>query len=146
MYDQYLQSWYEVLSESVLDGTAPKGSVPLILALHGTGDDPLMFVDEMGWLNIAAKEKLAIVAPYEEELIISHEGGKVAMGVPIYEGILSQVFPIFLKNILDKYPALDPTRVYATGYSLGGGSTYARSTAVWICFRLLYLWQACMTI
>jgi len=124
MYDQYLQTWYEVLPESVLDGTAPEGSVPLILALHGTGDDPLMFIDEIGWLDVAGNENFAIVAPFEEELIIAHEGGKVAMGVPIYEGILDQAFPVFLNYILDKYPALDANRVYATGYSLGGGSVY----------------------
>jgi poly(3-hydroxybutyrate) depolymerase len=124
MYDQYLQSWYEVLPKSVVDGTAPAGSVPLILALHGTGDDPLMFIDEIGWLNVAGKENLAVVAPFEEELVISHEGGKVVMGSKIYEGILAEVFPIFLKHLLEKYPALDPTRVYASGYSLGGGSVY----------------------
>ena len=124
MYDQYLQSWYEVLPKSVVDGTAPAGSVPLILALHGTGDDPLMFIDEIGWLDVAGKENLAVVAPFEEELIISHEGGKVVMGSKIYEGILTEVFPIFLKHILEKYPALDSTRVYASGYSLGGGSVY----------------------
>jgi len=124
MYDQYLQSWYEVLPKSVVDGTAPAGSVPLILALHGTGDDPLMFIDEIGWLDIAGKENLAVVAPFEEELIISHEGGKVVMGSKIYEGILAKVFPIFLKHLLEKYPALDPTRIYASGYSLGGGSVY----------------------
>jgi hypothetical protein len=124
MYDQYLQSWYEVLPKSVVDGTAPAGSVPLILALHGTGDDPLMFIDEIGWLDVAGKENLAVVAPFEEELVISHEGGKVVMGSKIYEGILTKVFPIFLNYLLDKYPALDPTRVYASGYSLGGGSVY----------------------
>lgn len=124
MYDQYLQSWYEVLPEAVVNGTAPDASVPLILALHGTGDDPLMFIDEMGWLDIAAKVNLAVVAPYEEELVISHEGGKVVMGTPIYEGILTEAFPMFLSYILEKYPALDSSRIYATGYSLGGGSVY----------------------
>lgn len=124
MYDQYLQRWYEVLPASVLDGTAPEHSVPMILALHGTGDDPLMYIDEIGLLELAGREGLAIVAPFEEELVIAHEGARVMMGVPIYEGKLTTVFPKLIDYMLEKYPALDPARVYATGYSLGGGSTY----------------------
>jgi hypothetical protein len=124
MYDQYLQTWYEFIPQDVLDGTAAEGSVPVILALHGTGDDPLMFVDEIGLLEVAGREKMAVIAPFEEELVIVHEGARVVMGVPVYEGILVQALPRLIDYVLDKYPALDASRVYATGYSLGGGSTY----------------------
>jgi poly(3-hydroxybutyrate) depolymerase len=122
-YDQYLQTWYEFLPKDVLDGTAAKGSVPVILALHGTGDDPLMFVDEIGLLEVAGREKVAVIAPFEEELVIVHEGARVTMGVPVSEGILVKALPRLIDHVLKKYPALDASRVYATGYSLGGGST-----------------------
>ena len=122
-YDQYLQTWYEFLPQDVLDGTAAKGSVPVILALHGTGDDPLMFVDEIGLLEVAGREKTAVIAPFEEELVIVHEGARVAMVVPVSEGILVKALPRLIDHMLKKYPALDASRVYATGYSLGGGST-----------------------
>lgn len=122
-YDQYLRTWYEFLPQDVLDGTAAKGSVPVILALHGTGDDPLMFVDEIGLLDVAGREKVAVIAPFEEELVIVHEGGRVAMGVPVSEGILVKALPRLIDHVLKKYPALDASRVYATGYSLGGGAT-----------------------
>ena len=124
MYDQYLQNWYEIMPADVADGTAPEHSVPLILGLHGTGDDPLMYADEIGLLEVAGSEHVALLVPFEEELVISHQDGIVKMGVPFYEGRLVEVFPKFLEYILAKYPALDPSRVYATGYSLGGGSTY----------------------
>ena len=124
MYDQYLQSWYEILPASVVDNTAPAGSVPLILALHGTGDDPLMYADEIGLLEVAGREGLAVVAPFEEELVVVHEGARAVLGVPIYEGVNKQALPALIDYLLETYPALDPTRVYATGYSLGGGSTY----------------------
>jgi hypothetical protein len=123
-YDQYLQSWYECIPQDVLEGTAARGSVPLILALHGTGDDPLMFVDEIGLLEVAGREKAAVIAPFEEELVVVHEGGRVAMGVPVSEGILVEALPRLIAHVLEKYPALDASRVYATGYSLGGGATY----------------------
>ncbi len=124
MYDQYLQTWYEALPESVLDGTAAEGSVPVIIALHGTGDDPLMFMDEIGALEVAGRENAAIICPFQEELVISHEGAKVVMGVPIYEGIMDQAMPRLLEHVLSQYPALDRSRVYVLGYSMGGGSCY----------------------
>ena len=124
MYDQYLQTWYEAIPEDVINGTAPEGSVPVIIALHGTGDDPLMFMDEIGALEVAGREGAAIICPFQEELVISHEGARVVMGVPIYEGIMDQAMPRLLDLVLDKYPALDRTRVYVLGYSMGGGSTY----------------------
>ena len=122
-YDQYLQTWYDFIPQDVLDGTAAKGSVPLILALHGTGDDPLMFVDEIGLLEVAGREKAAVIAPFEEGLVIVHEGSRVVMGAPVSEGILVKALPRLIDHMLKKYPALDTSRVYAAGYSLGGGAT-----------------------
>ncbi|MBR6965906.1 MAG: hypothetical protein IKH81_02310 [Clostridia bacterium] len=124
MYDQYLQTWYEAIPEDVVDGNAPEGSVPVIIALHGTGDDPLMFMDEIGALEVAGREHCAILCPFQEELVISHEGAKVTMGVPIYEGIMDKALPLLLEKFLSEYPALDRTRVYVLGYSMGGGSVY----------------------
>ena len=124
IYGQYLQTWYEIIPEDVLDGAAADGSVPVIIALHGTGDDPLMFADEIGCLEVAGREHCAVIAPFCEEIVISHEGAKVTMGVPIYEGILDQVMPLLLDRVMSQYPALDPTRVYVLGYSMGGGSVY----------------------
>jgi hypothetical protein len=122
-YDQYLQTWYDFIPRDVLDGTAAKGSVPVILALHGTGDDPLMFVDEIGLLEVAGREKVAVIAPFEEGLVIVHEGSRVVMGAPVSEGILVKALPRLVDHILKKFPAMDPSRVYAAGYSLGGGAT-----------------------
>ena len=103
----YLQTWFEVMPEEVINGTAGEHSIPLILGLHGGGDDPIQFLDEMGLLNVAGKERIGIIAPFHQNLFT----------------IGSKVFPPLVKYILDKYPALDPGRVYVTGYSMGGGAT-----------------------
>jgi hypothetical protein len=47
---EYLQAWFEYLPEEVLNNTAPAGTVPLILAMHGSGNNPRSFVDEIGLL------------------------------------------------------------------------------------------------
>ena len=105
---EYLQYWLEVLPQEVRDGTAPKGTVPLILATHGGGDDPQQFLDEVGLLALSGKERMAIVAPYHSGL--SNE-------------LVSQVMPRLVRYMLDTYPALDASRVYSTGYSMGGGAS-----------------------
>ncbi len=122
---EYLQTWFEYLPEEVLNGTAPKGTVPLILAMHGGGDDPRQYVDEIGLLSLAGTERFAMVAPEHQNIGFSMRGPMNPLGQPnpSAEGILSEVLPRFVKYILKQYPALDPSRVYVTGYSMGGGAT-----------------------
>ena len=122
---EYLQTWVEYLPEEVLNGTAKSGSVPLVLAMHGGGDDPAQYVDEIGLLSLAGHERFAIAAPEHQNIGFSWRGGLNPLGQPSPggEGILGTVLPRFVKYILKSYPALDPSRVYVTGYSMGGGAT-----------------------
>ena len=104
---EYLQTWFEYLPEEVLKNTAPAGTVPLILANHGGGDDPRQFVEEIGLLPLAGAERFAIVAPEHQSIA----------------GLLSDALPELVKYMLKTYPALDASRVYVTGYSMGGAAT-----------------------
>jgi pimeloyl-ACP methyl ester carboxylesterase len=104
---EYLQTWFEYLPEEVLKNTAPAATVPLILALHGGGDDPRQFVEEIGLLPLAGAERFAIVAP-EHQYVAN---------------LLSDSLPKLVEYMLKTHPALDPSRVYATGYSMGGAAT-----------------------
>jgi poly(3-hydroxybutyrate) depolymerase len=104
---EYLQTWFDYLPSEVIDGTAAKGSVPLVLALHGGGDDPRQFVEEIGLLPLAGAERFAIVAP-------EHQSSMPTLNASL---------PALVEYTLRRWPALDPTRVYVTGYSLGGAST-----------------------
>jgi poly(3-hydroxybutyrate) depolymerase len=104
---EYLQTWFDYLPTEVLDGTAAKASVPLVLALHGGGDDPRQFVEEIGLLPLAGSERFAIVAP-------EHQSSMPTLNASL---------PALVEYTLRRWPALDPARVYVTGYSLGGAST-----------------------
>lgn len=119
----YIQTWFEYLPEEVLDGTAPDGSVPLILANHGGGDDPRLYVDENGFLELAGKERIAIVAG--EHMDMWQTTG--IPGTPSFvmeaDG-LGKALNTLAKYMLDTYPALDPSRVYVTGYSMGGSASH----------------------
>jgi len=104
-----LDTRYEYLPEEVLNKTAPKGSVPLLLGNHGGGDDPRLFVDEMGLLALAGNERVAVVAADHQNLPGDIRGPALTA---------------LVKYMLATYPALDASRVYAIGYSMGGGATY----------------------
>ena len=121
---EYLQTWFEYLPDEVLKGTAPAGTVPLILALHGSGDDPRVFVDEN---RPARPGRLRAVCHGRAGTPIPRlfEAGRQRV-----EGILPDILPRFVKHILKTYPALDPSRVYVTGYSMGGAATLGPSTAI----------------
>jgi poly(3-hydroxybutyrate) depolymerase len=104
---EFMQTWFDYVPEEVLKGTAPAGTVPLVLALHGGGDDPRQFVEEIGLLPLAGTERFAMVAPEHQST----------------SNILSEALPKLVKATLKTYPALDPSRVYVTGYSMGGAAT-----------------------
>jgi poly(3-hydroxybutyrate) depolymerase len=106
---EYLDTWYEYLPDEVLKSTAPKGTVPLILGNHGGGDEVRQFVDEMGLLALAGNERIAVVAADHQSLPNDVRGPALTA---------------LVKYMLAKYPALDPSRVYAIGYSMGGGATF----------------------
>jgi len=110
---EYLQTWFEYLPEEVLNNTAPAKSIPLILGNHGSQDDPRLFVDEQGYLVLIGKERIAMVAPEHQYI----------------GAVRADALKALVDYMLETYPALDPTRVYVTGYSMGGGATFTVSAA-----------------
>ncbi len=105
---EYLDTWFEFLPEEVKNNTAPKGSVPLFLGNHGGGDDPVQYADNIGLLTLAGKERFALVVPEQQSI----------------SSIRGKALPTLVKYMLATYPALDASRVYTTGYSMGGGATF----------------------
>ena len=114
---KFLNMWYEYLPEEALNGTAAEHSIPLILANHGGGDDARVFVDEIGLLALAGRERIAIVAPDETDIWQETVDGKSV------NGVCCEALPALAEYMLKTYPALDPSRVYTMGYSMGGGAT-----------------------
>lgn len=115
---EYVTTWFEFLPEEVLNGTAEEHSIPLLLCNHGGGDDPVQAVDELGWLKLAGEERIAIIAQRHTSEM---PGSSIFDGSPF--DIMSDVLPEMVRYMLETYPALDPSRVYVSGYSMGGSCT-----------------------
>ena len=97
--------WYEYWPKELLAG-APAQSVPIVVLLHGNRNDPRTQAETSGFIQLAAKEGFMAV-----EMEWQGNGDYAAMGM---DGIESTIY-----QLLDKYPQLDPSRVYAEGLSAG---------------------------
>ena len=98
--------WYEFHPEATLK--AEKGTVPLLLLLHGNNNDPRTQAETSGFIELAGKENF-IVAELEWQ-----GNGYAAMGL---DGIEQVVY-----HLLKTYPQIDPSRVYAEGLSAGAAT------------------------
>jgi len=86
-------------------GTAPERKLPLILALHGSGQSGETYVS--AWKDLAEKEKIVVVGPDSED--------SVHWGSP-------QDGPALLHDIVEQVAArqaIDSRRMYLFGHSAG---------------------------
>ncbi len=113
---EYLQTWYEYVPGEVLQKRVAPGTVPLVIALHGGGDDPQAFVEEVGWLEMARQKRFIIVAPEHQGLYSD-------------QAVLGDSIAALANYMMKSYPAIDASRIYASGYSMGGGATLTISTS-----------------
>ncbi|MBQ7993652.1 MAG: hypothetical protein IJ252_11560, partial [Solobacterium sp.] len=107
--------WYEVFPEEI--DTAAEASIPLLLVLHGNGNDNRTQIDSSGWATKAGKERIAIVSAEWQA-----SRGTVIFGD--YTALGEQGTIDLVRKILKEHPALDPGRVYVQGLSAGANATY----------------------
>lgn len=100
-------TWYEYVPEK----SADKASTPLIVTLHGFGNDPRIQGDTSGWVELAAKENLIVVSP-EWQAKEENFSGNDGLGE---EGVLA-----LIDMLKEKYPQINPSQIYVTGLSAGG--------------------------
>ena len=112
--------WYEYWPEELID-EVPDKSVPIMVLLHGNTNDPRTQAETSGFLQVAGKERFFVVE-------MEWQGSK-NYGTMGYDGV-ERVIQI----LLEKYPQLDPSRVYAQGLSAGA----ITATALGICKSYLF--------
>jgi len=97
-------TWYDFVPDKVMGN--PQMKAPLVIVLHGYGDDPIYQAESNGWVAKAAQENFILISPDYPGM--SAEGEKTVMQVVAYAK--------------SKYP-VDESRIYLSGFSMGGGST-----------------------
>ncbi|WP_249274434.1 alpha/beta hydrolase family esterase [Candidatus Enterococcus clewellii] len=100
-------TWYEYIPAKIKE----KDSIPLVVTLHGFGNDPRIQGDTSGWVELAASEGLIVVSPEWQDKADNFSGND-GLGEA---GILS-----LIDMLKEKYPQIDPSQVYITGLSAGG--------------------------
>jgi hypothetical protein len=105
---------YEYVPKKALS-SAPK-SVPLVIMLHGNNNDPRIQGESAGWPEVAAKNNI-ILCSIEWQGRKSQEGTAFAA---IGEGGTMAI----LDRLLEKFPQIDPGRVYFTGLSAGAMNSF----------------------
>jgi poly(3-hydroxybutyrate) depolymerase len=101
--------WQEYIPASVLD--AAPGTVPLLVAMHGTTDMPQHIAERGGWVEQIAEAGA---------MMVSVENQGTRFGFANFDGPATERLVALLA---EKYPQLDTSRVYATGFSLGGANS-----------------------
>ena len=100
--DKYL--WYEYPPKQARE--AAKGTVPLVVMLHGHGNDPRTQSETAGFVELAAEEGFMVV-----EMEWQGSNGFIAMGLDGIEAVISV--------LKEKYPQIDGSRIYCEGLSAG---------------------------
>ena len=100
--DKYL--WYEYIPKQMQE--AAPSTVPLVVLLHGHGNDPRTQSESSGFIELAAEEGFMVV-----EMEWQGSKGYQPMGLDGIEAVISV--------ILQKYPQIDISRIYAEGLSAG---------------------------
>lgn len=97
--------WYEYYPQGT-DASAAKGSIPVMVLLHGNTNDPRTQAETSGFIELSAKEHFAVME-------LEWQGSKDydAMGLDGIEQVLN--------IILEENPQLDGSRIYAEGLSAG---------------------------
>jgi hypothetical protein len=100
--------WYEYMPEQCQ--SAKEHTVPLVVMLHGHQNDNRTQSETSGFVEIAAREGIALV-----EIEWQGLGGENASDMSLGMGGIEQV----IMNLLKRYPQIDPSRVYCQGLSAG---------------------------
>lgn len=102
------------------DHTKP---TPLIISMHGAGGWPTQQMDLSEWNRLAESQRFLVVYPSGLD-----DDGPRTWSVDRGSGLLKDVR--FISELIDKLEAsynIDPERIYANGFSNGGGMAFVLS-------------------
>ena len=101
-------------------GYAANAPTPLVLVFHGYGGTAASEDASSGFTPLAEREGFLVV--YPQGLLINGSAFWASAG-PVDEGIDETPFVTHLLDDVQRHYCVDPRRIFATGFSNGGGMT-----------------------
>ena len=113
-------TWFEYVSNTSL--TSASQSVPLVISLHGNGNDARIQGDTTGWVELASEENFIMVSPEWQDQVLDSSTHEPIDNYFKCDGV-EKNFEAFMAMLFEKYPQIDKTRVYVTGLSAWGSAS-----------------------
>ncbi|MCD7809470.1 MAG: hypothetical protein LUH02_09010 [Erysipelotrichaceae bacterium] len=114
-------TWFEYVPETTMD--MEDGSVPLIVTLHGNGNDARIQGESTGWVELAAEENFIVVSPEWQDTVTDSETGEAGPNFFNCDGLEGDKLIEWIEMLEEKYPQIDTSRIYVTGLSAGGSAS-----------------------
>ncbi|MBQ0065361.1 MAG: poly(3-hydroxybutyrate) depolymerase [Firmicutes bacterium] len=114
-------TWFEYIPEKTLE--EKEGTVPLVVTLHGNGNDARIQGESVGWPELASTEGFMVVAPEWQEYVV--QGGSTEQNPNFFgcDGLQNDKLIEWIEMLKVKYPQIDASRIYVTGLSAGASAS-----------------------
>ena len=113
--------WFEYIPQAALE--MEEGTVPLIVTLHGNGNDARIQGETTGWVELAAKENFMVAAPEWQTRALVEGTSETKPNFFNCDGLERDTLIEWIEMLEEKYPQIDKSRIYVTGLSAGASAS-----------------------
>lgn len=114
-------TWFEYIPTQVLE--AKDGTVPLVVTLHGNGNDAKLMGDTTGWVDLAIEEGFMVVSPEWQDGVVDSATQQLGPNFYNCDGLEGDKLIEWIEVLKTTYPQIDANRIYVTGLSAGGSAS-----------------------
>lgn len=114
-------TWFEYVPENLLD--AKEGTVPLVVTLHGNGNDARIQGETTGWPELAVREGFIVAAPEWQTVALVEGTSDTKPNFFNCDGLERDKLIEWINMLEEKYPMIDSSRIYVTGLSAGASAS-----------------------
>ena len=113
--------WFEYIPQATLE--MEEGTVPLVVTLHGNGNDARIQGETTGWVELAAEENFMVVAPEWQSVALVEGTSDTKPNFFNCDGLEKDKLIEWIEMLEEKYPQIDKSRIYVTGLSAGASAS-----------------------
>lgn len=96
-----------------------RSALPVLVFFHGFGQSGDLIMENTGFMDLADRRGLLVIAPHGQEKRWAHQGSPSRARLRDDDAFVAAV----LADVKRRWP-IDPARVWASGFSIGGSMTW----------------------